>query len=237
MTSIRHMRRAAICSAALLACAPGLASAQDSYFFAFGGAVLNGDQGASGLISPAPATPPGQNSSVDTDYDTGFQFGLGVGRSFGSLADGVGLRGEIELSYADADADTIAFSGNGPANEINVAGGIQSTTLFANILADFETGGAVTPYVGAGVGIGRFSQDLFYGGGVQVTDSDTAFGAQLIAGVAFEATETVTITADARYRRFFDIESNRFLPSGASSGVVSGDFSAFSINVGARIAF
>lgn len=237
MKRISTTCHAALCAGALMTLTPALASAQETYAFAFGGAVLNGNQDAQGLIAPAPATPAGQNSTVDTDYDTGYQFGIGIGRSFGSFANGVGLRGEIELSYSDADADTIAFSGNGPANEINVAGGIQSTTLFANILADFETGGAVTPFVGAGVGVGRFSQDLFYGPGVQVSESDTAFGGQLIAGVSFAATETVTITADARYRRFFDIESNRFLPSGASSGVVSGDFSAFSINVGARIAF
>ncbi|GGX55892.1 hypothetical protein GCM10007385_25690 [Tateyamaria omphalii] len=214
---------------ALGAALPTAAAANDTYFFAFGGAVLNGSQDADGIIG-------GNPQSVDTDYDDGFQFGLGVGRSFGTFGN-VGVRGEIELSYSDTDADTIAFSGNGPANEINVAGGLQSTTLFANIYADFETAGAVTPFVGAGVGIGRFSQDLVYGPGVRVSESDTAFGGQLIAGVSWAASDTVTWTLDARYREFFDIESNRFAPSGASTGVVSGDASAFSINVGARIAF
>lgn len=209
------------------------AQAQDAglYGFGFGGVTFDGAQDADGIIGGAPQT-------VDTDYGSDFQLGVGVGRSFGALSsDSIGVRGEIELSYGEADADAIRFSGNGPASEINVAGGIRSTTLFANIYADFETGGALTPYVGAGVGVGRFSQDLFYGPGVQVNESDTAFGVQLIAGVAYEVSDRLTLTADARYREFYNIKSNRFAPSGASTGVVSGDFGAASVNFGARIAF
>lgn len=207
------------------------AVAQDSYVFGFGGAVLNGEQESDGIINGGPQT-------VDVDYDDGFQLGVGVGRTFRGLSTGsIGVRGEIELSYSEADADEINFSGNGPASEINVAGGVDSTAIFANIYADFETGSTVTPFVGAGVGIGRFSQDLFYGPGIQVNDSDTAFGVQLIAGLAFEASDRVTLTADARYREFYNVDSARLSPAGASTGTISGDISAFSINVGARLAF
>ncbi|WP_415920004.1 outer membrane protein [Tateyamaria sp. SN6-1] len=207
------------------------AAAQDTYGFVFGGATFNGSLDTDGLIGGAPQT-------VDTDYDTGYQLGFGIGRTFSGLStDQIGVRGEIELSYGEADADEIRFSGNGPAAEINVGGGIDSTTLFANIYADFASSGAFTPFVGAGVGVGRFSQDLIYGPGVQVNESDTAFGAQLIAGVAWDVSDSVTLTADARYRRFFDIESNRFAPTGASTGVVSGDLSNVSLNIGARFAF
>ena len=207
--------------------------AQDSglYGFGFGGFAFDGAQDSDGTIG-------GTRQSVDTDYDNGFQFGIGVGRSFSRLSsDKIGVRGEIELSYGESDADAIRFSGNGPAEETGVSGGIEATTLFANIYADFETGSAVTPFVGAGVGIGRFSQDLVYGPGVQVNESDTALGLQLIAGAAYDVSDKLTLTADARYREFYDIESNRFAPTGASTGVVDGDFSSVSINFGARIAF
>ena len=205
------------------------------YGFVFGGATFDDSLDTDGIIT-TPAGPGPQ--TVDTDYDTGFQLGFGVGRSFAGLSsDRIGVRGEIELSYGEADADEIRFSGNGPAAEVNVGGGIQSTTVFANIYADFVTSGPVTPFVGAGVGLGRFSQDLIYGPGVQVSESDTAFGAQLIAGVAWDVSEKVTLTADARYRAFFDIESNRFAPTGATTGVVSGDLSSVSLNIGARFAF
>ncbi|WP_299146026.1 outer membrane beta-barrel protein [uncultured Tateyamaria sp.] len=227
--------RAALLTAAAF-CASAAASgamAQDSgrYGFVYGGAVLNSDLNTTGIIGGNPQT-------VDTDYDDGFQFGLGVGLRLPQWStDNVGVRVELDLSYSDTDADEIRFSGNGPNPEVNVSGGLQSTTLFANILADFDTGSAVTPFVGAGLGVGRFSQDLVYGPGVQVNESDTAFGAQLIAGVAWQVSDRVTLTADTRYRRFFDVESNRFAPSGASTGVVSGDVSAVSLNLGARIAF
>ncbi|MEO0380700.1 MAG: opacity family porin, partial [Pseudomonadota bacterium] len=79
--------------------------------------------------------------------------------------------------------------------------------------------------------------DLVYGPGVRVNESDTAFGAQLIAGVSYAASDSLTLTADARYRAFYGIESNRFAPTGASTGVLSGDVSALSINFGARFAF
>ncbi|MEO9683105.1 MAG: outer membrane beta-barrel protein [Tateyamaria sp.] len=209
------------------------AQAQDTglYGFGFGGFTFNGQQDGDGNLA-------GASNSVDTDYDDDFQLGFGVGRKFSKLSsDKIGVRGEIELSYGESDADEIRFSGNNTPTEINVGGGIEATTLFANIYADFETGGALTPFVGAGVGVGRFSQDLIYGPGVQVSESDTAFGLQLIAGAAYEVSDKLTLTADARYREFYDIESNRFDPTGASTGVVSGDFSAVSINFGARIAF
>lgn len=224
---------ALVLSLGLAAFSATQAQAQDTglYAFGFGGFTFDGAQDSDGTIG-------GARQSVDTDYDDDFQLGIGVGRSFSGLSsDKIGVRGEIELSYGESDADAIRFSGNGPAAESNVGGGIEATTLFANIYADFKTDSAFTPFVGAGVGIGRFSQDLIYGPGVQVSDSDTAFGLQLIAGAAYEVSDKLTLTADARYREFYDIESNRFAPTGASTGVVSGDFSAVSINFGARIAF
>lgn len=208
-----------------------MAQGAQTYGFVFGGAIVDSAQDADGTIGGGPQT-------VDTDYDGGFQFGLGIGRSLPGLStDRLSVRGEIELSYADTDADRIRFSGNGPADEVNVGGGLRSTTLFANIYADFETETAFTPFVGAGLGIGDFRQDLVYGPGVRVSESDTALGVQLIAGVAYEASDSLTLTADARYREFYGIESNRFAPTGASTGVLSGDVSALSINFGARFAF
>lgn len=208
-----------------------IAQSGQTYGFVFGGAIVDSSQDADGLIGGAPQT-------VDTDYDSGFQFGLGIGRSLPGLStDRVGVRAEIELSYGEADAERIRFSGNGPADEVNVGGGLRSTTLFANIYADFETQSAFTPFVGAGLGIGDFRQSLVYGPGVRVTESDTALGAQLVAGVSYEASDSLTLTADARYRAFYGIESNRFAPTGVSTGVLSGDVSALSINFGARFAF
>ena len=228
---VHKIRAFGLAGLALTLASGAMAQSAQTYGFVYGGVIADSSQDADGVIGGAAQT-------VDTDYDSGFQVGLGVGRSLPRLStDRVGVRGEIELSYGEADADRIRFSGNGPADEVNVGGGLRSTTVFANIYADFATQSAVTPFVGAGLGIGDFRQDLVYGPGVRVSESDTAFGAQLIAGVSYAASDSLTLTADARYRAFYGIESNRFAPTGASTGVLSGDVSALSINFGARFAF
>lgn len=224
-------RPLALSTALVLAASAATAQDRDAYWFGFGGAAFNGGIDADGIINGAPET-------VDTDLETGFQLGVGVGRALPSFSSSrIAVRGEFELSFSDLNADDIRFSGNGPAAETNVSGDVQTTALFANLLADFDTAGVVNPFVGAGFGIGRISQDLVYGPGVQVNDSDTAFGAQLIAGFAWDTADNVTWTADVRYRRFFDGESNRLAPTGASTGTIDGDFDSVSVNFGARFNF
>ncbi len=223
------MKRSLILAAGLMALA-GAASAQslqDPYGFVFGGVAFEGQSDYDGTI-----TPPGGTQSVDADYDAGFNFGIGVGATIAPS-----IRAEVELSYTDSDADDIFFSGNGAAAEVNVDGGIRATTLFANGLYDFTTGGAVTPYLGAGLGVAFVEQDLIYGPGVEVNEDDTVFAAQLIAGASYDLSDTLALTGDVRYRRLFDIESDRFNAAGVSTGTVSGDYDDFSVNVGLRFRF
>lgn len=200
-------------------------SLQDPYGFVFGGLTFEGSSDYDGLIG-------GNPNSVDTDYDAGGQFGFGVGATLAP-----NIRAEVELSYSEQDADTIFFSGNGSGAEANVGGGLRSTALFANAFYDFETNGPITPYVGAGLGVAFVEQDLVYGPGVRVSEDDTVFATQLIAGASYDLSDSLALTADARYRRLFDIESNRFAPTGASTGVISGDYGDFSVNVGLRFNF
>lgn len=201
------------------------------YGFVFGGTSLNADLNYSGLIG-------GNTNSVDNDFDNGFQFGIGLGKTIDAWStDTIGVRGEVELSYSDNDADSIFFSGNGPAGEVNVAGGVRTSAIFANVLVDFKNDTSLTPFVGGGVGFGRVEQDLFYGPGVTISESDTVLAAQLIAGVSYAASDSITLTADVRHREFFDITSARLNPAGASTGTVSGDYGNTSLNVGVRFSF
>lgn len=209
-------------------------AAQDNYIALFGGLsdldnpTFRGDVATGAGINP---------ESVDTDFDTGFGLGIAYGRSFGSLGANTRLRGEVELSYSESDVDGIAFSGNGPAAEINVDGDISTTRLFGNVLVDFETGGAFTPYVGAGLGIARTESDLVYGPGVRVRDSDTNLSAQLIAGTAYKINDTWSLTGDVRYIRDFNVELNRTAPTGASTGDIEDDIDTFAVNIGLRYRF
>lgn len=95
------------------------AFAQDAYGALYGGYTQLDDTSFSGSIG-------GSTETVDTDFDSSFSFGAAVGYTFATSGN-VRFRGEIDLSFAQNDADTIDFSGNGAGNEGNVAGDIQST--------------------------------------------------------------------------------------------------------------
>ena len=97
------------------------------YGFAFIGAAENQDPTFSGTIGGSPET-------VETFFDDpALNIGFGIGRALPAL--GEGFRGEVELSYTDADIDNTNFSGNGPAQE-NANGGISTTRVLASVYRD-----------------------------------------------------------------------------------------------------
>lgn len=201
------------------------------YGFAYGGIESSGSLDQTGVIGAG-------SQSVDTDFDNGTAFGFGIGKELPGLSiGGVTVRGEAEFSFTRSEADQISFSGNGPAPETNVAGDVKTQALFANLFADFDNSSAFTPYVGAGLGIGRVEQNLVYGPGVTVPDSSTGLAGQIIVGGAYALNDRVSLTADARYRRFFDVESRRLNPAGGLTGNIDGDFDAVTVNVGVRFGF
>jgi len=180
----------------------------------------------------------GSTQSVDTDFDGGFGLGIAVGTEIPQWSNNaVNTRVELELSYRDNDADSTDFSGNGQGQEPNTSGDVTQTSLFANVLFDFKQSGAFTPYVGLGVGATYSDIDFVYGPGVELDDSDTNFAAQIIAGVAYDISDTTALTLDTRYTRAFDVSSDRLAPSGALTGTVEDDIDAFSVNVGLRYGF
>lgn len=180
----------------------------------------------------------GSSNSVDTDFDDGFGLGIAVGTELPQFSnDFIGTRVELELAYRDNDVDGVNFSGNGPGAENNVSGDITQTSLFANVLFDFKRDGPWTPYAGFGIGATYSDVDISYGPGVTLDDSDTSFAAQLIAGVAYDITATTAFTVDARYSRAFNVSTERFAPSGASTGTVDDDLDTFSVNFGLRYGF
>ncbi len=180
----------------------------------------------------------GGTQSVDTEFDGGFGLGVAVGTEIPAWSnDSIGTRIELELSYRDNDVDAVNFTGNGPGAEGNVSGDVSQTSLFANLLFDFKQGGAITPFVGLGVGATYSDLDFVYGPGVALDDSDTNFAAQLIAGVAYDISDSTAFTVDARYSRAFDVSSQRLAPNGTSTGTFEDDLDTFSLNFGLRYSF
>lgn len=213
-------------------CSAVPALAQDYYGSVFGGLTQNQNTELTGEV-----TPPGGQQSVDVTFDDGYNFGAAVGRSFGTIGSGIGLRGELELSFGESDADELFFSGNGPAAELNVSGDINTTRLFANALFDFETGSALTPYLGAGLGVAFKDIDILYGPGVALEDNTTDFSAQVIAGSSYALSDTTSLFGDVRYIRDFGTEVDRLSPAGGLTGVVEDDFDTVAVNIGVRFTF
>ena len=213
-------------------------SAQEFYGSAFGGfSQFTDDTSLSGDVT----TPAGTGrESVGIDSDDGSTFGLAFGRTFGNYG-AASLRGEIELSFSDQDADDTFFSGNDAAQgggpEANTDGSVETTRLFANAYADFETASALTPYVGLGLGVSRSDFDVSYGPGINLSDESDNVAAQLIAGAAYEFDGGYSVFGDVRFIRDFDVDTDRFLPDGSLTGNISDDIDTVSFNLGVSYNF
>lgn len=200
----------------------------DLYGFGYLGASSLNDPTFSGTVGGAPQT-------VETFFDdTGTSFGVGIGRALPNF--GAGVRGEIELSYSTADIENTNFSGNGPDQE-PASGSVDTTRLFASLYKDFDTGSAITPYIGAGLGIASSDLNIAYGPGVTLNDTDRNVTAQIVLGGSYDLTDQLALTTDLRFTRDFGVTSARLNPAGNLTGVVSDDIDTTSLNVGLRFSF
>ena len=208
------------------------------YISGFVGAAFTTDSDFSGIV-----TPPGGPQTAAVSFDTDVKFGGSLGVQLGSFAvEGFSPRIEAEVSYLSSDADTIDFTGNGPGNENNVGGDITRTLLMANALFDINTGTAITPYIGGGVGAAFTDVDIVYGGPVgapppiRFTQNDTNFAAQAIVGASFDLSENTAFFVDGRYTQIFNVNGARFNPAGLT-GTIEDDVSDVSVNLGIRVSF
>jgi opacity protein-like surface antigen len=126
-----------------------------------------------------------------TEYDTGLAATAAIGRYFGSS-----VRGELELSWRQADSKDIASFGASTGLDSQ----LKTTAVMANLLYDVRFGAPIVPYLGLGLG-GAFIEsddieDAF--GNVAEGKDSTEFAWQAIAGVAWELGR-FALTADYRY--------------------------------------
>ena len=116
--------------------------------------------------------------------NTGWAAGGMVGYDF------VGPRLELEGMYRD-NTGTLTFP--------NVAGSlgtdINQVSVMANVLYDFNAGGVIVPYIGAGAGV-AFINGSINGGG---SSSSTQFAYQGIIGVGYNIDPMFRINLEGRY--------------------------------------
>ena len=109
--------------------------------------------------------------------NTGWAAGGMVGYDF------VGPRVELEGMYRD---NTGSFGALGVD--------INQVSVMANVLYDFNAGGVIVPYIGAGAGVAFLNSGL-----LGASSSSTQFAYQAIVGVGYNIDPTFRINLEGRY--------------------------------------
>ena len=117
--------------------------------------------------------------------DTGWAAGGKLGYDF------VGPRVELEgLYHSNTGTGNVFF----PGGVANVRGRIDQVSVMANLLYDFNIGGPIVPFIGAGAGI-AFVDSTIQGCNM----CSTQFAYQAIIGVGYNITDAFRINIDGRY--------------------------------------
>jgi opacity protein-like surface antigen len=130
--------------------------------------------------SDIPPPPPTQEDFVgELDFGTGWVLGVALGTT---VADDFRVEGELE--YRSSDFDIEGLEGEDT---------LSTLSLMLNGYYDFQTGSALTPYVGAGIGWARHDID-------DADVDDSVFAYQATLGVCWALNDTMAL--DFAYRYF-----------------------------------
>lgn len=122
-------------------------------------------------------------------FGNGTLVGAAAGYDFG------GFRFEGEVAYRDHEASSLATIA---ATTIPGRGEVSALTFMLNGYLDFDLGGAVAPYIGAGVGAARIDMFVTDNLFILMDDREWAFAAQAMAGVGALVTPDIELFIEAR---------------------------------------
>jgi opacity protein-like surface antigen len=168
-------------------------------------------------------------SRIETDFDTGMNYGGSFGYAFEN-----NWRVEGELMRREADVDTHDLDMGGPI--AGSFGEANSTSVFANVLYDFENKTRVTPYAGVGLGAVMVDYANFGVPGLDaLDDDDDVMGYQVIAGLAIKINDRWDFRTDFR---LLDTGDADMTSSAATSSTMSEvEYSSLDMTAGVRIRF
>jgi opacity protein-like surface antigen len=165
------MKKTLMAAAALVAF-PAMAQAQTPS----SGFYIGAEGGLNWLLNTTVTNNTGTGTSVTPQ--TGFAVGGQIGYDF------VGPRVEIEGVYR-SNQTGVAWNNNSGSTNIGQLG------ILANLLYDFAPGSTITPYIGAGAGVG------FVDGSGSL--SSTVFAYQGILGLGWNVDTNFRVNLDGRY--------------------------------------
>lgn len=174
-----------------------------------------------GYSIPSDSDADSATTNQTLEIDPGFAGAGALGHDFDGF-----FRTEFEFAYRDGDIDSVSG--------LNGTGSLDVTTYMANFIAELESPDtALTPFVGIGLGAATIDGDgaRTIAGGV-ISEDDTAFAYQGIAGLAYAVNQNLAFTGSYSY---VDVpEATLSTTAGTSVDI---DYAAHSLMVGLRWSF
>lgn len=185
-----------------------------------------------------------------TSHETGWGIAGRLGYAWAS-----GLRVDGEITYRRNDVDKSTFLASDGVTFFNLtdenpSGHVRSYTLMANAYYDFRNSTGITPYIGGGIGAanvgGTYTSSVspFTLRADTIDDSDWGFAAQAIGGVSIALSHNLSLIADYRYLKAFDISTFQVqadapaIPDQAAASLGGrGDYENHTVMVGLRYSF
>ena len=173
------MKKALIAAAALVA----LPMASQAQSLQPGGFYIGAEGGLNWLMNFNASTPIAATPNATVTPNMGWLAGGMIGYDF------IGPRVELEGVYR-ANTGTINLPTVG-----SFGGFVNQVAIMANVLYDFNAGGMIVPYLGAGAGIAFLTAGDNNGG----SSNATAFAYQAIAGLGWNVDSTFRVNLEGRY--------------------------------------
>ena len=180
----------------------------------------------------------GETYSLAAGYEyKSFRVELALGRSANSVTSQSDvIFGSTNLTFIDAGVLATGNVGDTGVNTglfLSDGGRMETTTVMLNVYHDFDFGGDLNPYVGAGIGNAEESILFRTMDGNLTRDKDNGFAWQVIAGLEYQALPNVALFGQYRYFRAEDPELGLKLLPGSIN--VENQFQTFEI--GMRFSF
>jgi OOP family OmpA-OmpF porin len=156
------------------------------------------------------------NGNANISASTGWTAGGMVGYDF------IGPRVELEARFIQNTVN-VTFPGGATGG-----GNFNQVPIMANLLYDFNAGGVIVPYIGAGAGVAF--QNL-QGGGFSNSGSSAQFAYQGIIGVGWNIDQTFRLNLEGRY--FGTTQPNYSFS--AFNSTASGNFSNNNLSIMASL--
>lgn len=174
--------------------APNAAHAEGSYLQYSAGLSIVPHQNITGFDSS------GAGFSGRIESDPAYALGIAIGTNVhgqGKLK----VRGEVAVDFRSAEVSSVGLGLGAPSQ---AQGDFNLLTTMVNGFIDYDLDIFVVPYVGIGVGYGRFeinaqNKGATVVGFTKVSDTDSVLAWNVMAGLTIPFTDTVDFTIGYRY--------------------------------------